>query len=92
MCRGVVDMVDGEKLVPFVRLFCAQGDPLMPFLFSPGAAPGWWQFKHRSSKVNDFFWTTFYVVCAPSRVGEVHLLLQRHLLEQTNEDLERRRF
>ena len=41
-----------------------------------------------------------YVFCAPSRVGEVHLLLQRHLLEQTgtqatpgqDEDLESWRF
>ena len=29
------------------------------------------------------FLDDIYVVCAPSRVGEVYLLLQRHLLEQT---------
>ena len=46
------------------------------------------------------FLDDIYVVCAPSRVGEVYLLLQRHLLEQNrhtgapgqDEDLERRRF
>ena len=37
MFRGLVDMVDGEKLVPFVRLFYEQGDPLMPLLFSLGS-------------------------------------------------------
>ena len=29
------------------------------------------------------FLDDIYIVCAPSRVGEVCLLLQRHLLEQT---------
>ena len=29
--------------------------PFNALFVQSGAAPGWWQFKHRSSKVNDFF-------------------------------------
>ena len=109
MFRGLMDMVDGEKLVPFVRLFynspstyiweddvgevrhvCQgeggeQGDPLMPLLFSVG--------QHRamvSVQAALFegerlfaFLDDIYVVCSPSRIGEVHALIQRHLWELT---------
>ena len=47
-----------------------QGDPLMPLLFSLG-----------SGSASFALWNDF-TSSAPSRVGEVYLLLQRHLLEQ----------
>ena len=105
MFRGLMDMVDGEKLVPFVRLFhdspstyiwedevgdirhvCQgesgeQGDPLMPLLFSLGQHRAMVAVQASLLESERLF---FYIVCAPSRVGEVYLLLQRHLLEQTS--------
>ena len=109
MFRGLMDMVDGEKLVPYVRLFYdspstyiwedevgdvrhvlqgeggEHGNPLIPLLFSLG--------QHRAMvavQASLFegerlfaFLDDIYIVCAPSRVGEVYMLLQRHLLERT---------
>ena len=62
-----------------------QGDPFLPLLLSLGQHRAMVAVQASLLECERFFsfLDDIYVVCAPSRVGEVHLLLQRHLLEQT---------
>ena len=62
-----------------------QGDTLMPLLFSLGQHQEMVAVQASLLEGERLFafLDDMYIVCAPSRVGEVYLLLQRHLLEQT---------
>ena len=67
-----------------------QGDPLMPLLFSLGQHRAMVAGFQEGERLLTFL-DDIYVVCSPSRVGDIYLLLEKHLREQTDQVLECRR-
>ena len=91
MMRGLVDMPDGAKVLPFVRMFPQgeggeQGDPLMPLLFSLGQHGALMSVAAELRRGEHIFafLDDLYVTAQPDRVVDIHHSLATHLWNQAS--------